>query len=51
MLRELDMLISSGQGDNPEADAIRNRMEVTWMALSEGESHLLDLVSVAIGHP
>jgi hypothetical protein len=48
LLRDLDRLIASSRGDGPEADEVRNQMEVPYATLSDGEGHLLDLVSVAI---
>lgn len=48
LLRRLDELIAEGNGDGTEADAVRNQMEEPWYAMTEGEQHLLDLVSADV---
>ena len=48
LLRRLDEIIAEGNGDGPEADAVRNQMEEPWYAMTEGEQHLLDLLSADV---
>ncbi|HEX2691470.1 MAG TPA: hypothetical protein VHN14_32890 [Kofleriaceae bacterium] len=48
LLRRLDEIIAEGNGDGPEADAVRSQMEEPWYAMTEGEQHLLDLLSADV---
>jgi hypothetical protein len=48
LLRRLDEIIAEGNGDSPEADAVRSQMEEPWYAMTEGEQHLLDLLSADV---
>ena len=56
LLLRLHDLIAKGQGDSPEADAVRDRMDGPWHALTEAEQELLgglseDLYALAEGNP
>jgi hypothetical protein len=56
LLLRLHDLIARGQGDDSEADAVRDRMDVPWQALTEAEQDLLgglseDLYALAESNP
>jgi hypothetical protein len=56
LLLRLHDLIPRGRGDEPEADAVRDRMDAPWHALPEAEQELLgglseDLYALAENNP
>jgi hypothetical protein len=56
LLLRLHDLIAKGQGDNPEADAIRDEMDAPWNALTEAEQQRVgglseDLYALAEKNP
>src|SRR5690242_8348021 len=56
MLRESQALIDSGRGDSPEAEALADRMDVPWAAMTSKEQDRMeglsiDLYALAEGGP
>ncbi len=56
LLLRLHDLIAKGQGDDPEADAVRDQMDAPWYAMTEAEQERLgglseDLYALAENNP
>lgn len=45
LLRQLHFQMRDGLGDSPEADSIRDRMDIPWTQLDEGEIRRVDAMS------